>query len=118
MQNYNIMADNQNAAKKIVLDVLDYIRFKIENDRLTMAEVESIARTIEGGLNLSGTIDDLSAFYGQPKNNVKTVICRKLIDKPERRVSYRFNAFNYFLWADLEHPNLVSWFHFFLAIDL
>ena len=93
MQNYNIMADNQNAAKKIVLDVLDYIRFKIENDRLTMAEVESIARTIEGGLNLSGTIDDLSTFYGQPKNNVKTVICRKLIDKPERRVSYRFDAF-------------------------
>ena len=34
-----------------------------------------------------------STFYGQPKNNVKTVICRKLIDKPERRVSYRFDAF-------------------------
>jgi hypothetical protein len=87
------MGQNPNFAKRIILDFLDYMRYKVENDKLTLDEADSIAKTLEGGLNLTGTIDDLATFYGQSKTNVKSVICRKLISKPIRRVYYSFNSF-------------------------
>ena len=87
------MQTKSNFAKEMILEFLDYIRFKIENDRLTMDEADSIAKTIQGGVRLSGTLDDLSAFYNQPKTRIKSVIYRRMIAKPERRVYYSFNAF-------------------------
>ena len=87
------MKEKSNFAKEIILEFLDFLRFKVENDRLTMEEADSIAKTLEEGINLTGTLDDLSEFYGQPKTNIKTVICRKLLSKPQRRVFYSFNAF-------------------------
>ena len=87
------MQKESDFAKKIILEFLDYVRFKVKNDKLTMEEADSIAKTIQEGFHLLGTIDDLAAFYGQSKTNIKTVICRKLISKPQRRVFYSFNAF-------------------------
>ena len=87
------MEDNTNFAKRIILEFLDYIRYKVEHDKLTMKEADSIARTIEENLDLTGTVDELSEFYGQSKTNIKTVICRKMLSKPQRRVFYSFNAF-------------------------
>lgn len=94
MQNYNNMSTETNFAKEIILDFLDYIRYKIEHDRLTLSEADSIAKTIQGGLKLTGTVDDLCDFYGQSRSNVKAVIGRKMLGKPERRVHYPFNSFN------------------------
>lgn len=87
------MTDNQNFAKEIILDFLDYIRYKVENDRLTLSEADSISKTIQSGLKLTGTVDDLCGFYGQSRSNVKAVIGRKMIGNPERRVYYPFNSF-------------------------
>lgn len=87
------MQNETSFAKEIILEFLDFIRFKVENDRLTMSEIDSIAKTIQGGVRLSGTIDDLSLFYNQPKTNIKSVIYRKMIAKPERKVYYSFNLF-------------------------
>ena len=87
------MPDKTNFAKQIILDFLDYIRYKVENDRLTISEADSIAKVIQSGLHMVGTVDDLCAFYGQNRANVKAVIGRKMLGKPERRVYYPFNAF-------------------------
>lgn len=87
------MSKETSFAKEIILDFLDYIRYKIENDRLTMSEAESISKTIQNGLKLNGTVDDLCRFYGQTRTNVKAVIGRKMLGKPERRVYYPFNSF-------------------------
>ena len=84
---------DKNVAKKIILEFLDYLRYKVESDKLTMEETRSIARVIDEGLTLSGTADDFAEFYGQSRDNVKVVISRKLLDKPRRRVFYRFNTF-------------------------
>lgn len=87
------MQEETNFAKRIIIDFLDFIRYKVENDRLTLSEADSIAKTIQGELKLRGTVDDLCGFYGQSRTNVKAVIGRKMLGKPERRVYYPFNEF-------------------------
>ena len=97
------MPKEQNIGKRIVLEFLDFIRFKIENDSLTLEEADSIARTIENSLDLTGTADDFAKFYGKSKTNVTTVIDRKMMPKPRRLVIHSFNAFRKAI------PK--SWFH-------
>lgn len=85
--------NKSSVAKRLILDILDYLRFKVENDKLTMSEADSIARTIENNLELTGTAEDFSAFYNRPKEHIRVVINRKLLSKPKRRVFYPFSAF-------------------------
>ena len=87
------MSENQSIGKKIILDFLDFIRFKVENDTLTLEETESLSHMFENNLILTGTLDDIARFYGKPKENVKVVISRKVLAKPRRCVLHSFNAF-------------------------
>ena len=84
------MSKEQTLAKRIILEFLDYLRFKIENDRLTMEEVESLAKVLSQNLHLTGTIDDFANFFGKSKNNINVLINRKVFAKPFRRVYYDF----------------------------
>ncbi len=52
IQKYNNMPNEQNNFKGIILEFLDYLRYKIENDRMTMEDMESLARTMESNLDL------------------------------------------------------------------
>lgn len=87
------MPNNQNFAKKIILEFLDFIKMKIEDDSLSLEEADSIAKTFESSLNLTGTADDFAKFYGKSKTNITTVIDRKMLPKPRRLVVHSFNAF-------------------------
>lgn len=88
------MNDNKpEVAKKIVLEFLDFLKYKVENDLLTMEDIDSIARVVKADLKIMGTLDDLASFYGQSKTNVSSVINRRMIQKPQRRIYYSFNAF-------------------------
>ena len=87
------MSEETNIWKGIVLEFLDYLRYKVENGKLTMRETESMAKTLESGLDLQGTVEDFSRFYGQSRTNVSSVINRRLFIKPVRRVYYSFHAF-------------------------
>ena len=80
--------------KRIVLEFLDFLKYKVENDLLAMEDIDSIASAIKENLKIVGTLDDLSTFYGQSKTNVSPVIKRRMIQKPQRRVYYSFNAFS------------------------
>ena len=75
------------------MEFLDFIRFKIENDSLTVEDADSIARTIQCNLFLAGTTEDFARFYGKSKTNVTTVIDRKMLSRPKRAVLYSFNEF-------------------------
>lgn len=94
MQRYENKSEEQCLAKQFLLEIIDFIRMKIENDSLTMEEMNSIARTIMGNLELYATIDDLSAHYGKSKDAINGVIKRRMIKKPRRNVVlYSFSAF-------------------------
>ena len=87
------MPKEQNNFKGIVLEFLDFLRYKIENDRMTMEDMESLARTIECNLDLCGTAEDFARFYGKSKTNITTVIDRKMLSRPKRMVMHSFNEF-------------------------
>lgn len=82
-----------NIGKRVLSEFLSFLKYKVDNDLLTMEEVESMARVVEENLHVLGTADDLARFYGQPRTNVSSVINRGMIEKPRRRVYYSFNAF-------------------------
>lgn len=44
-------------------------------------------------LELYGTIEDMAKFYNVPESKVRNTINRKMIEKPKRRVYYRFLSF-------------------------
>lgn len=93
MQKYNNMPNNQNLAKKILSDFLGFLKYKVDNDKLTLEEEQAFARFIEENIPLTATTDDIAQYYGQPPVNVRAVISRKMLDKPKRRVTYPFLKF-------------------------
>jgi hypothetical protein len=58
-----------------------------------LEEAESIAKTIQCNMSLTGTADDFAGFYGKSKTNVTTVIDRRMLPKPRRVLLHSFNDF-------------------------
>ena len=91
----DIMQDNKPVvAKKLIIEFLDFLKYKVENDLLSMEDIDSLVRAIKQDLKIVATIDDLAIFYGKPNVNVRGLISRRMIQKPQRRVYYSFNAFS------------------------
>lgn len=95
------MSEETNFLKPIILEFIDFVRFKVEHDNLTISEFQSIAKIIGEGLNLKGTTNDFALFYGKSKTNVSTVIDRKMLPKPERCLLHSF--------ADFQKAKPKSW---------
>ena len=81
------------ALKNNLSEIIGYIKYKVDNDLCTPEELESVARMAAENLNLYGTIEDLAKYYGVPESKVRNTINRKMIEKPKRRVYYRFLSF-------------------------
>ena len=94
LQNYKNDYQKRNISKEILCEFLDFIRFKIANDRLTSEEAYSLVESILRSLPLRATVKELARFYGQSEHNVRCVINRKVSEKPQRRVYYSFSAFS------------------------
>lgn len=80
-------------AKKILLEFIGYLQYKVENDLMTLEEVESMSKMFEENMMLTGTADDFAKFYDKPKTNVSSVINRRMLTKPTRKVYHSFNEF-------------------------
>lgn len=83
--------------KHILLNILDFLRYKVDNDQCTAEELRKFSDITTKELNTSATIDELSDFYGQSRSNVSNVISRRPIPKdkkPKRRVYYNFAWFS------------------------
>lgn len=94
MQRYENKPNEQGVWKRILLEFLDFLRLKIENDSLTIDELESIGRAIVEDMEVYATIDELSAHYGKSKDAVNGVIKRRMFEKPRRNVVlYSLSAF-------------------------
>ena len=108
MQRYNNYQKDTSALKRLLLEFVDFIKFKIENDLLTMDDVESVSRAVKENLPILGTADDFARFYNQSRTNVSSVINRRMIDKPLRRVYYKFNLFQRIVpdsWCHTKQPD-------------
>lgn len=77
--------------KKFVLDIIDYIRGEVVNDKCTPEQLQRIADFGKQELHVQGTIEDIAKFYGQSRSNVSNIISRRPLPKdkrPQRRVLY------------------------------
>jgi len=81
-------------SKSILAEMLDYYKYKLENNLCTMEEIDSAAKLLEENMEINGTIGDFADFYNQSKDAVNSVIKRNLVDKPKRNVVlYPFHKF-------------------------
>jgi len=79
--------------KQILSEILDFYKYKIDNNLCTMEEIEDACKVLEDHMVVYGSLDDFAKFYGVPKTNVSATINRKLIAKPKRKVFYPFHKF-------------------------
>ena len=93
MQSYNKDSIEKGLGKKILSSFLGFLKDKVDNDQLTLEEEQAILRILERDLPLSGTSDDFARYFHQTPENVRSVINRKVLAKPKRRVLYSFLDF-------------------------
>lgn len=63
-------------------------------DSCTVGEMKSLNRMLIEHMEIEGTLDDFSEFYGKSKDAVSSVIKRRMIAKPRRNiVLYPFHVF-------------------------
>ena len=78
--------------KKILSEILSYYKYKVDNDLCTPEEMDSACKVLQENMEMYGTIEDFAKFFGVSESNVRAVISRKVLDKPKRRVFYRFQS--------------------------
>ena len=76
--------------KTIINEVLDFLKFKVNSDSCTPEELRNLSDILTERLNTIGTVEEISEFFNVPQQNLRTMINRKVSDKPKRRVYYRF----------------------------
>lgn len=60
MQRYENKPNKQGVWKRILLEFLDFLRLKIENDSLTIDELESIGRAIVEDMEVYAAIEAMT----------------------------------------------------------
>lgn len=80
-------------AKETIKQTLEFLLYKVDNDLCTMEELRSISDLVQNSLDVVGTVEDFAKHFDTSESNVRTVINRKVMDKPKRRVFYSFFPF-------------------------
>lgn len=80
--------------KQLILNLLDYIRYQVVNDKCTDEELKSFYKMASENLNIQAESKDIAKHFNQPDVNVRNVISRNFMQhKPVRRVLYNFMDF-------------------------
>lgn len=87
------MRKSESIIRDALAEMLDLISYKVRSGSMSEDDVKSILSIIHSGGGIKATIKDLASFYGQSEDNVRHVIHRGFMPKPERRVYFDFKAF-------------------------
>lgn len=79
--------------KRLLAEYLDFLKFKVEHDLLTLEEMRAVLRLFEDAVPVYATAEDLANYYGKSDVAIRSVIHRKMLSKPRRRVLYSFREF-------------------------
>lgn len=90
---YDKSSDNKRIGRQILSDFLGFLKYKVDHDLLTLDEVEQIANVLLRDIEIGGTSEDFAKHYKQSPVNVRSVLTRKYIGRPKRKVIYSFNKF-------------------------
>lgn len=78
--------------KKVILDILDYLRYQVDNDKCTDEELRSIYAGIAENIDIDATADDVAKFYSVSAHNVRNLPNRSPVPKPKRKVYFSFGS--------------------------
>lgn len=82
--------------KQLILDVLDFWKYKVENNKCTPEEMKNISDVISDNLDIMATVNDISKIYGKSPNNVRVVMSHNQFQKsnpPKIQKFYNFLKF-------------------------
>lgn len=84
----------EDEAKQLLLDTLDFYKYKLNENLCTPREIDSLAKMAAENLEIEGTADDFAQFFGKSKDAVWGIIKRNVSKKPRRNVVlYSFQEF-------------------------
>jgi galactitol-specific phosphotransferase system IIB component len=84
----------RNVIKSKILEVLDFLKFQVENDKCTVAELRSINDALIDNMDVDATAKDLADFYHTSEKNVRNIASRTFhTEKPKRKVFYNLKWF-------------------------
>ena len=79
---------------KLLSEILGFYKYKVDNNLCTPEEIKNAEKVLLENMEVYGTIDDFSTFYGKSKDAVNSVIKRRMPVKPKRNVVlYPFHIF-------------------------
>ena len=87
---------SNNPIKALLLEILDFLRYKIETDQCTAEEIRKFADIATEQLDTLATTNEIADFYGESESNVRNILARRVIPKehkPKRKVYFSFNLF-------------------------
>lgn len=74
----------KNPIKQIVLDILDYLRYQVENDKCTAEELRDITETFVERVGVDAMAEDAAKFYGVSENSIRQLPNYTPVPKPKR----------------------------------
>ena len=77
-------------SKDIINEVLDFLKYKVNSNSCTPEELRNISNILTQELGTIGTVEEMAEFFGVSEITLRTMISRKVSDKPRRRVYYKF----------------------------
>ena len=87
---------SHNPIKALLLEVLDFLKYKVETDQCTAEEIRKFADIATEQLDTLATTKEIAEFYGESESNVRNILARRIIPKehkPKRKVYFSFNLF-------------------------
>lgn len=83
----------QNDSNELVR-LLAFAVKRVESGQMSLEEINSWYEIILERSTLWATVEELAAFYGKSETNVRSLINRRYMGKPKRRVYYSYNQFS------------------------
>lgn len=77
--------------RKVLCDCLGMVERKIKNGTVTIGDVRAMFDALNSGVGIDASVKEIAGYYGKSEVNVRSVIKRKLISKPKRKVYYNFS---------------------------
>ena len=99
---------SNNPIKTLLLEVLDFLKYKVETDQCTAEEIRKFADIATEQLDTLATTKEIAEFYGESESNVRNILARRVIPKehkPKRKVYVSFNLFAKLKPKSWKHSN-------------
>lgn len=77
----------------ILSEFLDFLKYKIDNGKLTLAEMRGLMNMFRQNVTLTGTAEEIAGYYKKSIQDVRNVVHRKMFSRPARKVHYNFEEF-------------------------